>query len=95
MAQTGIIQIRVDETLKKDADLLFNDLGLDTPSAIRLFLKQALIQNGILFPINRQDDFYNSHNITHLKKVLADLNAGKGEQHDLINAECRTHYGEK
>jgi DNA-damage-inducible protein J len=87
MAQTSIIQVRVDETLKKDADLLFTDLGLDTPSAIRLFLKQALIKNGIPFSINRQDDFYNPHNITHLKKVLADLNAGKSEQHDLINTK--------
>jgi DNA-damage-inducible protein J len=87
MAQTSVIQVRVDETLKKNADSLFNDLGLDTPSAIRLFLKQAIIKNSIPFPIERQDDFYNPQNIAHLKKVLTDLNAGLSEQHALIEAE--------
>jgi DNA-damage-inducible protein J len=54
MAQTGLIQIRIDEQLKTDAENLFTDLGLDTPSAIRLFLKQAVAQNGIPFAITRQ-----------------------------------------
>jgi addiction module RelB/DinJ family antitoxin len=54
MAQTGLIQVRIDEQLKTDAESLFADLGLDTPSAIRLFLKQAVAQNGIPFAITRQ-----------------------------------------
>jgi DNA-damage-inducible protein J len=87
MAQTSVIQVRVDETLKKNADSLFNDLGLDTPSAIRLFLKQAIIKNSIPFPIERQDDLYNPQNIAHLKKVLVDLDAGLSEQHALIEVE--------
>jgi DNA-damage-inducible protein J len=54
MAQTGLIQVPIDEQLKTDAESLFADLGLDTPSAIRLFLKQAVAQNGIPFAITRQ-----------------------------------------
>jgi addiction module RelB/DinJ family antitoxin len=54
MAQTGLIQVRIDEQLKTDAESLFIDLGLDIPSAIRLFLKQAVAQNGIPFAIARQ-----------------------------------------
>lgn len=37
MAQNTLIQVRVEDTLKKDADALFSDLGLDTSTAIRIF----------------------------------------------------------
>ena len=40
MATTNI-NIRVDELLKKDAEALFNDLGLSMSSAITMFLKSA------------------------------------------------------
>lgn len=51
MAQNTLIQVRVDDSLKKDADALFADLGLDTPTAIRIFLKQAIMHNGLPFDI--------------------------------------------
>jgi DNA-damage-inducible protein J len=53
MSQSSVIQVRVDSQLKEDAERLFTDLGLDIPSAIRLFLKQAIACNGIPFPIKR------------------------------------------
>lgn len=51
MAQNTLIQVRVEDSLKKDADALFSDLGLDTPTAIRIFLKQAIKRNGIPFDV--------------------------------------------
>ncbi len=53
MARDGVIQVRVDSELKQQADQLFDDLGLDTTSAIRLFLKQAVICEGLPFTIKR------------------------------------------
>lgn len=84
MAQSSLIQVRVDDALKKDAEALFNDLGLDIPTAIRLFLKQSLIHNGIPFAIARTDDFYNDHNLQVLKKSIQQLERGKGITHELI-----------
>jgi DNA-damage-inducible protein J len=55
MAQTSLIQVRVETELKRQAEELFADLGLDTPSAIRLFLKQAIAKDSIPFPITRAD----------------------------------------
>jgi DNA-damage-inducible protein J len=55
MAQTSLIQVRVETELKRQAEELFADLGLDTPSAIRLFLKQAIAKDSIPFPITRGD----------------------------------------
>jgi len=52
MAQSSLIQVRVEESFKKDADSLFANLGLDTPTAIRIFLKQAMIHQGLPFDVN-------------------------------------------
>ena len=41
------LQIRVDDALKLEAERLFTSLGLDTSTAIRIFLKSAQI---LLFP---------------------------------------------
>ena len=51
MAST--IQVRVDDELKNKSDRLFKDLGTDTTSAIRMFLTQAVANNGFPFEIKR------------------------------------------
>ena len=45
------IQVRVDDELKTDSDSLFSGLGLDTPTAVRIFLHAALEYNGFPFPV--------------------------------------------
>jgi DNA-damage-inducible protein J len=51
MARTTLIQVRVDEEVKRRADTLFADLGLDTPTAIRMFLSQSLRREGMPFEV--------------------------------------------
>jgi len=83
MAATNI-QVRIDPVLKSQAEQLFSDIGLDMPTAIRLFLKQSVINNGIPFPLER-DPFYSSNNQTHLERVTEDLREGKNcAAHGLI-----------
>ena len=48
---TAVLQTRIDANIKREADLLFSSLGLDTTTAIRLFLKQAVNQQKIPFEI--------------------------------------------
>ena len=48
---TKAIQIRVEEKLKRDADLVFEHLGLDTPTGIRLFLKKVVVSQSIPFEL--------------------------------------------
>ena len=52
MATTNI-NVRVDASLKKDAEKLFNELGLNMSSAITMFLKSAVSYKGIPFEIKR------------------------------------------
>lgn len=46
--------ITLDPNLKLSAQNLFSDLGLDLSTAITLFLKQAIREQGIPFEIKRE-----------------------------------------
>lgn len=48
------IQVRIDDDLKTKADRLFKDLGTDTTSAIRMFLTQAVENDGFPFEIKKR-----------------------------------------
>ena len=54
MATTNL-NIRIDENLKKQAEVLFADLGLNMSSAITVFLKSAVDYNGIPFEIKKTE----------------------------------------
>ncbi|MDR1053213.1 MAG: type II toxin-antitoxin system RelB/DinJ family antitoxin [Planctomycetaceae bacterium] len=49
------IQIRVDEDMKAAADSLFNSLGLDTSTAVRMFISASLEYDGIPFSVKRNN----------------------------------------
>ena len=44
-------QIRIDKTVKEDANTLFSQLGLDLSSAVNLFLRQCILRNGLPFSV--------------------------------------------
>lgn len=46
--------INLDPDLKKSAQELFSDLGMDLTTAVTIFLKQAVINQGIPFEIKRE-----------------------------------------
>ena len=49
------INIRVDENIKKQANLLFEELGLDMSTVLNLFLRHAVYYGGIPFEIRKQN----------------------------------------
>lgn len=48
---TSTIQVKIDKETRKAAEMLFDSLGLDLMTAIKLFLKQAVNQQRIPFEI--------------------------------------------
>lgn len=85
MATTSIT-IRMDENLKKQAERLFDEMGLNMTTAFTIFTKAVVRQNKIPFEI-AVDPFYSETNQAHLRKAVADLEAGKGQFHDIIETE--------
>ncbi|KPU45912.1 RelB antitoxin [Oxobacter pfennigii] len=51
MADTTNITIRMDVELKKQAEQLFNELGMNMTTAFNIFLRQAVRQQRIPFDI--------------------------------------------
>ena len=70
MAKT--IQLRVDDLLKSAADDLFARLGLDTSTAIRIFLTMSVENGGLPFEVKipnsslleAMDDVLNKKNLS-------------------------------
>ena len=84
MAKT--IQVRVDDNLKDSADSLFSSLGLDTSTAIRMFLVAAMETGGIPFPV--------THNTNRNASIRDAINRRKcGERFYTAN-EFMTHMKE-
>lgn len=59
MATTNVT-IRMDNEVKKEAEELFNDLGLNLTSAINMFIRRAIAEQGIPFEVKK---IYNTETI--------------------------------
>ena len=69
MPKTVMMKIEIDDKVKKDADKLFKELGLDTNTAINIFLKQSINNRAIPFKVkNEERNFYNEKNVKILKE---------------------------
>jgi DNA-damage-inducible protein J len=51
MATTSPTQIRIDSKVKKQANELFSELGMDMSGAVNIFLKQCVLRGGLPFTV--------------------------------------------
>ena len=75
MASTSIT-IRMDEELKKQAERLFDDIGMNMTTAFTVFVKAAVRQQKIPFELEA-DPFYNEKNLTWLDESFRQLETGQ------------------
>ena len=96
MAST--IQVRVDDDIKAKADVLFKDLGMDTTTAIRIFLVQAIENDGFPFEIKKKTiNPYRTLSESEFMDKLetSRMHAKQGDYRDAddVIAEMRNRYG--
>ncbi len=86
---TANLNVRVDETLKKNAEELLNDLGMNMSTAVNVFLRQLVRVHGIPFEIKADvpnaetleaiNDVKNGRNLhgpfNSVEELMEDLNA--------------------
>ena len=85
MAQTTQVSFRIDEDIKKNAELALNDMGLTMSAAITVFLKKVGREHRIPFEITA-DPFYSESNMQYLNKVIDGIENGRRPlvAHELI-----------
>ncbi len=81
MAQVNV-SIRMDSDVKKQAEELFEDLGMNISTAFNIFVKQALRTGSIPFKIAKSDrelktGFYSEANQKYLAEQARLYNEGK------------------
>ena len=52
--ETTNFTVRLDSRVKADAEKLFNDLGMTLSGAFNIFLHQALLVQGLPFPVRKE-----------------------------------------
>ncbi len=89
MSNTTNLNIRVDEELKRKAETIFNELGLNMSTAMNIFLRYSVRYGGIPFELRIEkpntetlsaiDDVNNNRNMSKtfnsVNALIEDLNA--------------------
>ena len=86
MAQTTMVNFRIDEDVKKDMEEVCSRMGLTMTAALNLFINKVTMERRIPFEITADPDpFYSESNIRYLEKKMADYRSGslKLPEHDL------------
>jgi len=79
------VNIRIDDSIKKQADILFDELGLNITTAFNIFVRQTIRQGRIPFDITiHTDPFYSENNMQVLKQSIKEADEGKLTEHELI-----------
>lgn len=84
MATTNL-NIRTDKVVKEEAEGIFNELGLSMTTAINIFLRQAIRDNGIPFDLKLKPNAETVAAIKEGRELAKDTSAkGYDNMEDLI-----------
>ena len=78
------LQIRIDDTLKEQADTLFFSLGLDTSTAIRIFLNACIENEGIPFSVQHKTIPYSLQEAVYDSRFRRKLNGSFDDAEDAV-----------
>lgn len=81
-AEKEQLRANIDADLKHEAAEVFGNYGLSLTSAITIFFRQSVIEGGIPFEV--RDPFWSVENQRTLRESIAQLDAGRGKAHDLV-----------
>jgi len=95
---TSIVQFRIDDDLKNEAIELYDRLGIDLSTAMRMFLKRSVSVNGIPFSMVLPKEEYSA---TKALAFMEELNKSASENGmddmtlDDINSEISSYRKER
>ncbi len=75
MAQS-LVNIRMDENVKKKMEKLCNELGITVSAAFNIFARKMIRENGIPFDVSA-DPFYSESNMIAIDQSIKEFDEGK------------------
>ncbi len=75
MAQS-LVNIRMDENVKKKMEKLCNELGITVSAAFNIFARKMIRENGIPFDVSA-DPFYSESNMIAIDQSIKEFEEGK------------------
>lgn len=95
---TSIVQFRIEEELKNEATALYEKLGIDLSTAMRMFLKRSVYVNGIPFSmVIPKEEYSASKALGFMKELNKSASENGTEEMSLedINAEISSYRRER
>ena len=95
MSDTTSMNLRIDKDLKKEAENLFETLGINMTTAINIFLRQAVREQSIPFYVSAKNDNFAIPAYKGNAAVYSDYDeyvAASTKEADIRAAEGRMKY---
>ena len=81
---SSLVQVKVDTDVKEDVSRIYENLGLDLPTAIRIFFKKSIAVGGLPFELREENNRWDVY--SKARKIIQDNNVPEMTL-DEINAE--------
>ena len=85
----AVLQIRIDDELKKQASIVYGELGIDLSTAVRMFLKKSVSIGGIPFDTTISDTTLKAILAIDRMRTISENNGNSNMTLDEINEEIR------
>lgn len=70
------ISLRIDDSVKKNAEKVCEEIGMSMSTAINIFLKKLGTEKRIPFEVSVADPFYSKSNMLYLEEKMAEYKSG-------------------
>ena len=96
MAEQALIQFRADKALKQEVTEIYESLGMDLPTALRMFMNKSKMVKGVPFDVRLPE---NTVTRAEAMRVFEDLRAQASDLPEMtleeINAEISAARAER
>lgn len=85
----GVLQVRVDDELKNQASAVYDALGVDLSTAVRMFLKKSVLVGGVPFDTKIDDVTLRGIMAANSMRSTSERNGNSEMTLDEINEEIK------
>lgn len=91
----ALLQVRIDEALKNQAAAVYNEIGIDISTAIRMFLKKSVQEGGLPFDPRINPAMLNAILAVDNMRTISEANGNSEMTLDDINKEIKAARQER